>query len=94
MLTVTTSDGAVYSIDYLDLNGRGQRLAVERHGTQEQSEDEPHMRRGRWYLLNALLPTRPLSGNKMILILNSLDAQATAPVIRRTSMVMSVVGMI
>jgi hypothetical protein len=90
--TITTKGHAVYSIEYRDLDGAGQRLAVRRHGgPDDPPETNKPMQADRWYLVAMLSPLPPEIGTRVRMILNPIEGD-TDPVVRVSTTVMSVVG--
>jgi hypothetical protein len=93
-MTVTTRGGAVYSIDYRDLDGTGQRLAIMRRGgPDDPPETNKPMLADRWYQVNVLTPLPPEIGTKVQMILDPNQGDAK-PIVRIPTMVMSVVGVL
>jgi hypothetical protein len=93
-MTVTTRGGAVYSIDYRDLDGAGQRLAVCRLG----GPDDPPgsskpMAEDTWYRVAVLTPLPPEIGTHVAMVLDPVDGD-TEPIVRFSTLVTSVVGVL
>jgi hypothetical protein len=92
VMTVTTQGGAVYSIDYRDLDGRGKRLAILRHGgPDDPPESNKPMDADRWYLVSVLTPLPPEIATQVAMVLDPVEGDE-APIVRYSTMVMSVVG--
>lgn len=93
MLTIVTREQVTYRLDYRDLDGSGQRLTLLREEGPDDDDVIDHSRidPGRWYLVDVLEPLPPRAGEAMTLVLHERD-QPHAPVIRRTTSAMSVVG--
>ena len=95
MLTVTTKEEAVYDFLYQDVGGNGERLsALRRTGPDDHdSKDAPGgpMIQRRWYRVSVLAPMPPRIGDAMTLVLEPPKPEAP-PIVRHTSIVMSVVG--
>jgi hypothetical protein len=93
-MTVTTKGGAVYSIDYRDLDGAGKRLAIRRDGgPDDPPESSKPMAAGRWYQVNVLTPLPPEIGTQVRMILDPVEGD-TDPLVRVSTTVMSVVGVL
>ncbi|MFD1720696.1 hypothetical protein [Amnibacterium endophyticum] len=93
-MTVRTQGGAVYSIEYRDFDDTGRRLGVLRHGgPDDPSGTNKPMREDTWYRVNVLSPLPPEIGTQLRMILDPMEDDPD-PVVRQTTMVMSVVGML
>lgn len=91
---MTTQGGAVYSIAYRDLHGAGQRLAVLRHGgPDDPPETNKPMREDTWYRVALLTPLPPQIGTQVAMVLDPVEGD-TAPIVRYSTTVMSVVGVL
>lgn len=97
MLIITTKESAVYAFEYRDLDGNGERLAALRRAGPDDhdglSATGGPMAARRWYPVSVLEPARPRIAGPMVLVLDPLEPGA-APIVRRTSTVLSVVGML
>ncbi|WP_375406949.1 hypothetical protein [uncultured Amnibacterium sp.] len=94
VLTVRTKDGAVYSLDYREVDDVGERLTALRHG----GPDDPPttnspMAAGRWFVVAMLTPLPPVVGSRMAMVLNPVEGDAD-PIVRYSTTVMSVVGVL
>jgi hypothetical protein len=91
-MTVTTKDGAVYSIEYRDLDGAGTRLACRRAGGPDDAPESPRpMIADRWYEVATLDPLPPAIAARLAMVLDPVDGDAD-PIVRYSTVVMSVVG--
>ena len=91
-MRISTQDGAVYTLDYRDLQGSGARLTIMRHGG---PDDPPRTNKpmiaDRWYLVNVLTPLPPEIATTMQMVLDPVEDD-TDPVVRHSTVIMSVVG--
>ena len=93
-MTVRTQGGAAYSIEYRDLDGAGQRLAVLRHGgPDDPPETNKPMAADRWYRVAMLTPLPPEIGTRVAMVLDPIEGDQD-PIVRYSTMVMSVVGVL
>ena len=93
-MTVTTQGGAVYSIEYRDLDGAGMRLACSRHGgPDDPPETNKPMAPDRWYRVAMLTPLPPQIGTSIAMVLDPVEGDAE-PVVRYSTTIMSVVGVL
>ncbi|MBW4041195.1 MAG: hypothetical protein HIU86_03575 [Acidobacteria bacterium] len=93
-MTVTTRGGAVYSIDYRDLDGAGLRLAVLRHGgPDDPPETNKPMSSDTWYRVALLTPLPPEIGTQVAMVLDPIEGDAD-PIVRYSTTVMSTVGVL
>ena len=93
-MTVTTQGGAVYSVEYRDLDGTGNRLAVLRHGgPDDPPETNKPMAPDRWHRVTLLTPLPPEIGTQVAMVLNPIEGDAE-PVVRYSTMVVSTVGVL
>jgi hypothetical protein len=92
MMTVTTKGGAVYSIDYRDLAEGGKRLSIlRRGGPDDPAETNAPMVQDTWYRVALLTPLPPQIGTRVQMVLDPVVGDDD-PVVRTSSLVMSVVG--
>lgn len=94
MLTVRTKDGAVYSLEYREVDDVGERLAALRHG----GPDDPRttnspMAAATWSVVAMLTPLPPVIGSRMAMVLDPVESDAD-PIVRYSTTVMSVVGVL
>ena len=95
MLAITTKEEAVYDFEYQDVDGNGERLSTRRrtgpddHDSHD-SSGGPVVER-RWYRVSVLTPMPPRIGDAMTLVLEPTKPEGP-PIVRHTSIVMSVVG--
>jgi hypothetical protein len=93
-MTVTTQGGAVYSIEYRDLDDTGRRLAIRRQGgPDDPAATNKPMLAGVWYQVDVMTPLPPEIGTRVRMILDPID-DGTDPVVRVSTRVMSVVGLL
>lgn len=93
-MTVRTQGGAVYSIEYRDFDGAGTRLGTRRRGgPDDPPETNKPMVADRWYRVSVLTPLPPEIGTTISMILEPLD-DGREPVVRRSTMVISTVGVL
>jgi hypothetical protein len=93
-MTITTEGGAVYSLEYRDLDGAGRRLAVKRHGgPDDPPETNKLMVEDRWYRVAVLTPLPPQIGTRVQMVLDPIEGDLD-PVVRSSTMVVSVVGVL
>lgn len=93
-MTVTTMGGAVYSIEFRDLDGAGRRLAISRNGgPDDPPETNKPMRADTWYEVSVLTPLPPEIGTHVRMILNPIEDDPD-PVVRQSTVVVSVVGLL
>ncbi len=95
MLTITTKGEAVHDFEYQDADGNGERLSARRRtgpGDHDRHDatDGPMVQR-RWYRVSVLAPMPPRIGDAMTPVLAPPKPEAP-PIVRHTSIVMSVVG--
>jgi hypothetical protein len=91
-MVVTTKGGAVYSIDYRDLDGAGKRLSVlRRGGPDDPSATNKPMVEDTWYRVAVLTPLPPQIGTRVQMVLDPVEGDDD-PVVRSSTLVMSVVG--
>ena len=94
MMTIRTQGGAVYSIEYREFDGSGTRLGVQRHGgPDDPPQTNKPMLAGRWYRVNVLTPLPPEIGTTISMVLDPIGGEQD-PVVRRSTMVMSTVGVL
>jgi hypothetical protein len=93
-MTITTKGAAVYSIEYRDLDGAGNRLAIRRHGgPDDPPETNKPMDADRWYRVALLTPLPPEIGTLVRMVLDPVEGDAD-PVVRISTVVLSVVGLL
>jgi hypothetical protein len=93
-MTITTKGGAVYSLEYRNLDGSGQRLAVKWHGgPDDPPETNKPMVEDRWYRVAVLTPLPPHVGTRVQMVLDPIEGDLD-PVVRSSTTVVSVVGVL
>lgn len=92
VMTIRTQGGAAYSIEYRDLDGAGDRLAIKRHGgPDDPPETNKPMLADRWYRVNVLTPLPPEIATTISMVLDPVEGDED-PVVRKSTMVISTVG--
>lgn len=93
-MVVSTQGGAVYSLQYRDFDGSGTRLGVRRSGGPDDPvETNKPMRADTWYRVNVLTPLPPEIGTRVAMVLDPIEGD-TEPVVRYTTMIISVTGIL
>lgn len=94
VLTVTTQDGAVYSMALQEWGQHGRMLAISRSGgTDDPPIANKPMEHGRWYHVHVMTPLPPMIGTQLSMVLDPV-LNDPDPLVRKTGMVTSVVGML
>ncbi len=84
----------MYSIEYRDFDGSGDRLGIMRKGGPDDPEDtNKPMFPDRWYRVNVLTPLPPEIGSTISMILDPVPGEDD-PIVRKSTMVMSTVGVL
>lgn len=93
-MAISPKGGAVYSLEYRDFNGSGNRLDISPNGGPDDPEamNKP-MLPDTWYRVAVMTPLPPEIASRVQMILDPVEGDAD-PVVRYSTDVMSVVGIL